>query len=82
VGSPGVGALFRAPGAVPGFDEGAGLGPGWPDGVSPGVRGAMPWGGAGPDLHGAHSASWPGTGFAGHWGAGKCYVAVMLDYLI
>jgi len=45
-GSPGVGALFRAPGAVPGFDDGPGLGAGWPEGAA-GVRGGMPWGGAG-----------------------------------
>ena len=46
VGSPGVGALFRAPGAVPGFDDGPGLGTGWPEGTA-GVRGGMPWGGTG-----------------------------------
>jgi hypothetical protein len=78
VGSPQmVGALFRAPGGVPGFEDGQGLGAGWPEGATAGVRGAMPWGGAGgvgPDLNAAApSSSWPG-GFAGQWGGAGAQV--------
>lgn len=72
VGSPQlVGSLFRAPGGVPGLDDGTGIVTSWPEGATAGARGAMPWGsagGVGPDLNAAAPASsWPG-GFAGQWG--------------
>ena len=67
VAAPDVG-VFRPPGAVAGFEDGPGLPTGWPEGAGAGVRGPMPWGVAGPELNAAHSNSWQGAGFSGHWG--------------
>jgi hypothetical protein len=78
VASPGVGALFRAPGAVPDFEPG--LGASWPEGAVAGVRGGGAWGAGGPDLDAPHASAWPGSGFAGHWGGtGACRNRALIE---